>query len=175
MDSYANPPANKAELLAWIEAEWQALHRAVQPLSEQQMTISDAGGWSIKDNLAHLAEWERYLVLHHMRGIEPGEVWDLEAGNGGNLDEDDVNHLLWQRNRAKTKSEVLSMLAESHKLVLAELERWRFEKLLKPRIENGPDERPVGLLVAGNTYLHYEEHRRTIETLLSQEAGGNHD
>jgi hypothetical protein len=172
MDPYATPPGNKAELLAWIEAEWQALHRVVQPLDAQEFSASDEGGWSIGDNLAHLAEWERYLVLHHMRGVEAAEVWGFEAGQDANLDEDDINHVLCQRNRTKTKSEILSMLRESHKLVLAELEGWHFEDLLKPRIENGTDERPVGVLVAGNTYLHYQEHRSTIESLLRQDSGG---
>jgi hypothetical protein len=174
MDPYTHPPANKAELLARIDAEWQALHRAVQPLDERQMSVSDEGGWSIKDNLAHIAEWERYLALHHMRSVSTAEVWGFDAAEIAHIDEDGINQRLFERNRSRTKAEILTMLSESHKLVLIELGGWRFKELLKPRSSSGKENRSVGLLVAGNTYFHYQEHRKTIELLLRQVSGGNH-
>ena len=56
-------PKNTEELLQDIEAEWSALRKVVEKLSPEQMIRPDAGGWSPKDNLAHLAHWERFMLL----------------------------------------------------------------------------------------------------------------
>ena len=51
-------PENKAELISAITREWNLLMDVVAKLQEQdKFTTQDAGGWSPKDNLAHLAEW----------------------------------------------------------------------------------------------------------------------
>lgn len=170
MDPYSTPPANKAELFAWIEAEWQALHRAVQPLNEQDMSVSDEGGWSVKDNLAHLAEWERYLVLNHLRRVPPYEVFDIEPEVYARLKEEDINAILFERNRDRSMEDIVAFLGETHALVMEELSSWKFEDLSQPRFEEDVEKRPVGLFVAGNTYLHYREHRKSIETLLRSES-----
>jgi len=46
-------PRDKAELTNRIQREWSALLRAVENLSDEQMTRPGPGGWSAKDNLAH--------------------------------------------------------------------------------------------------------------------------
>jgi hypothetical protein len=52
-----NPfPETKANLISQIEREWSALMEVVEQLSSEQMLIPDEGGWSPKDNLAHLTE-----------------------------------------------------------------------------------------------------------------------
>jgi hypothetical protein len=50
-------PGSKSELISAIEREWKSLMDVVAKLAEVRMTTPDAGGWSPKDNLAHLAEW----------------------------------------------------------------------------------------------------------------------
>ena len=52
-------PDNKTELLDRIDREWNALEDVLSLLGHEQIEVPDAGGWSAKDNLAHLAEWER--------------------------------------------------------------------------------------------------------------------
>ncbi len=47
-------PQSKAELMTAIHREWTALMGVIDQLTPEQMTTPDAGGWSPKDNLAHV-------------------------------------------------------------------------------------------------------------------------
>ena len=50
-------PGSMPELLASIEHEWKLLWDVIGRLDETKMLAPDEGGWSPKDNLAHLSEW----------------------------------------------------------------------------------------------------------------------
>jgi len=67
-------PQNMPELLSAIEHEWKELWRVLGRLTPEQMTTPDAGGWSPKDNLAHLAEWMKILMGYHMDRLPAQEV-----------------------------------------------------------------------------------------------------
>ena len=55
-------PTSKAELMSEIEREWSALMDVIEQLSPEQMLTPDEGGWSPKDNLAHLTTWMNILL-----------------------------------------------------------------------------------------------------------------
>jgi hypothetical protein len=59
-------PQSTPELLSEIEREWKELWRVVGRLTTEQMVAPDAGGWSPKDNLAHLTEWMNVLMGYHL-------------------------------------------------------------------------------------------------------------
>ena len=59
-------PGNKSELLYVIEREWNLLMDVISKLNETQMTTPDDGGWSPKDNLAHLGEWMNIMLGYHI-------------------------------------------------------------------------------------------------------------
>jgi hypothetical protein len=60
-------PGSKADLMSAIRREWKSLMDVVAKLDVQQkMTTPDEGGWSPKDNLAHLAEWMNLLMGYHI-------------------------------------------------------------------------------------------------------------
>ena len=60
-------PENKNELMSAIKREWKLLMDVVAKLEEaNKLTIPDEGGWSPKDNLAHLAEWMNAMMGYHM-------------------------------------------------------------------------------------------------------------
>lgn len=152
-----------ADLLARIEAEWSALLAVVEALSSEQMTTPDAGGWSPKDNLAHLAAWEQWLLRYHL-GSEPAhQVLQLDEATFARLDETSINALLYERNRERSAGSILSELKDTHSKVLATLERMPFDDLLAARYADDPQHRPVLDWVIGNTYEHIQEHRQTIE------------
>lgn len=158
-------PGNMPELLSDIEREWKALMAAVARLTPQQMTKPDAGGWSPRDNLAHLAAWMRALMDYHLDGRPIEEVLDLPRGRAEPWDDDSVNAILFERNRGRSSEDVLRELNRTYVQTTAKLRSWPFEKLLKP----GPsDPRGKTLLgyVLGNTTEHFAEHRATIEKAL---------
>lgn len=58
-------PALKEELFSAIAREWDLLLKLRDHLSEEPMTTSDSGGWSPKDNLAHITEGMQILPGYH--------------------------------------------------------------------------------------------------------------
>jgi hypothetical protein len=165
---YIDLPSSKAELLECIRREWEALERAVGQVSTQDMQVPDSGGWSVKDNLAHLAEWERYLRLHHMQGIPAHEVMDLEASAYESIDQDQVNAILLGRSQHCSAEEVLASLSASHSHLLRDLDQMPFARMLEQAHAEDELARPLLAWIAGNTYQHYREHRTSIEKLASR-------
>jgi hypothetical protein len=164
-EDYSHPPQDKTELMQRIQREWAALERAVDGLSDEQMSVPDTGGWSIKDNLAHLAAWEHYMRQCHLRNLPPHEVMGVDKETYEKLDENGLNEILFQRNRHRSVPEILAELRGSHEQTLADLEQMSFADLMKPRYADDPETRPVIIWVTGNTYEHYKEHRAVIEKL----------
>ena len=162
-NDYAILPKNKVELLNRIEREWTALQRAIAGLGEAQMSVPDAGGWSIKDNLAHLSAWENFMRQHYLHHLPPHEVMGIDAETFEKADENVINAILFQRNKDRSAAEVLAELRHSHEQVLADLDQMSFADLMKPRLADDPEARPLIGWVIGNTYDHYMEHRSTIE------------
>ena len=84
------------------------------------------------------------------------------------LDEDGLNAILYERNRHRSVAEVVSDLYRSHEQVLATLEQMTYADLMKPRYADDPEARPVIGWVIGNTYEHYQEHRRAIQAIVGE-------
>jgi hypothetical protein len=158
-------PRDKAELLAWIEREWVALGQSYAGLSDEQMSVPDTGGWSIKDNLAHVTEWERFMRLAYLQGIPEPEAMGIDAETLAREDENGINAILFQRNRDRSVADVLVELDRSHQQVVTELEGMTFEEMMRPMNPEDPKRRPLMLWIIGNTYEHYQEHRINVEKL----------
>ena len=167
-DDYNRPPMDKAELLRRIEREWNMLEKAFAGLSDQQMNVIDAGGWSIKDNLAHLAAWERFMILYYLHRKPAHEAMGIDENTLKQLDENGVNAVLHQRNKDRKAADVLADLREGHTQVLAELAEMSFEQMMQPFDPDDPQKRPVVVWIAANTYEHYEEHRASIEKIAGR-------
>ena len=79
-------PGSKSELKSSIEREWKSLMEAVEKLQKaNKLTTPDAGGWSPKDNLAHLAEWMNILMGYHMDKRPAHEVMRVAGDEGERL------------------------------------------------------------------------------------------
>jgi hypothetical protein len=156
-------PQNKEELIKAIEHEWALLINVVESLTDEQIILPDAGSWSPKDNLAHLAEWMNILMGYHMDkrkahqviGVPETvtQVWDVEV----------INPILFERNKDRSHSEVMHYLKSTYQALLTKLQTTSFEELMKPRYADDPKKRPLLLWVLGDTTEHFEEHRKTIQ------------
>lgn len=159
-------PGSTSELVSAIESEWASLMDVVSRLDEAKISAPDAGGWSPKDNLAHLSEWIKILMGYHMDrrpahevlGVSPDVVkdWDMEV----------INPVLFERNRNRSTREVLDELRQVYAELLEKLRAMPFDELLKPRHADDPEKRPVWMWVLGDTTEHFAEHRATIEQSL---------
>lgn len=159
-------PASREELLDRIRREWEALLEVVGRLSPGQMLKPDEGGWSPKDNLAHLAEWMKILMAHHMDNRPAHEVLGVPPHVTEGWDMEKINPLLFDRNRHRSIGEVLDELRAVYQQLCDRLEAMTFEQLMQPRHAGDPEKRPLMLWVLGDTAEHFEEHRQVLEKSL---------
>jgi len=159
-------PENKHELMSAIKREWGLLMDVVARLDEQQMVTPDAGGWSPKDNLAHLTEWMNSLMGYHMDKRPAHEVMRLPKAATKGWDMEIINPILFGRNKDRSARDVLDELRQTYDTLVARLEGMSYEDLMKPRYENDPEKRPLLLWVIGDTSDHFAEHRAVIEKML---------
>lgn len=156
-------PGDKQELMTAIEREWKALIEPAESLTDEQMSAPDAGGWSPRDNLAHLAEWMNILMGCHMDKRPAHEVIGVAKDIVKGWDMEVINPVLFERNRNRPRREVMGMLKQAYVQLTAKLNSMSFDDLMKPRHADDPEKRPLLLWVLGNTTEHFQEHRETIE------------
>ena len=159
-------PKDKAELFSRIEHEWSALMNVVAKLTESQMSTPDAGGWSPKDNLAHVTEWMNILLGYHMDNRPSHEVLGVTPDVTADWDFDAINKILLERNRDRSVEDVLGELKTVYVRVMDRLKSTPFEELLKPRHPEDPQSSPLLASVIGDTHEHFAEHRESIEKVL---------
>jgi hypothetical protein len=150
-----------------IEREWKLLMDVVAQLqAKQKMTAVDEGGWSPKDNLAHLAEWMTLMMGHHIDKRPAEEVFGISEEVVKDWDMEVINPVLFARNKDRSTEDVLNYVNQVYKNLIAKLDAMSFEELLKPRDPADPQKRPLLLWVLGDTSEHFSEHRQTIEKML---------
>ncbi len=159
-------PGSKTELMAEIKREWNLLMAVVARLDETKMTTPDEGGWSPKDNLAHLSEWMNSLMGYHMDQRPAAEVMHIPEDAAKGWDMEVINPILFERNKSRSIEDVLEELKQVYETLVAKLETTSFEDLMKPRHANDPEKRPLLMWVLGDTSEHFAEHREVIEKML---------
>ncbi len=159
-------PKNTPELLARIEKEWQSLMQVVDRLTPEQMTRRDAGGWSPKDNLAHLASWMAYMQRAYIHQVPRAQAMGIDPEKWKQLDETGINAVLFERNRDLPAEQVLQTLKRTYVDVLADLRTVPFGDL--QRVVRTGSDGPITVLdlVLGNTADHFIEHGRNIAKTL---------
>ncbi len=163
----------KADLLEKIADSYEALQRTLIPLEEATLAHADTpDGWALKDHLFHLAAWEQgiaWLLGRRSRyegmGITP-EEWRA-------LTMDEINDLVYRRNRDRSPAEALAAFRDAHAATLDALAALSDADLQRPYSDfdaaaGQPADRPIVSWVIGNTFEHYDEHRQYIQALLAQ-------
>ena len=116
-------PGTKAELMSAIKHEWKLLMEVVAKLDAQKkMTTPDEGGWSPKDNLAHLAEWMTLLMGYHIDKRPAHEVFGFSEEVTKGWDMEVINPVLFARNKDRSTEEVLNEVKQAYKKLLAKLD-----------------------------------------------------
>jgi hypothetical protein len=125
---------SKAQLVSELKqenADWEALLDAIGEANMTQPEV--AGGWSIKDIVAHLTEWRRRTVKR-FQSIRNPEV-DLTPHWPKELQEDDeINAWIYKANRDRPLTDVLSDSREVIQQLIAAIDALSDENLHDPRI-----------------------------------------
>lgn len=125
-------PITKDSLIQEIKKERGALEKFLSSLTPEQMTTPGAlGEWSVKDVLAHLAEWEQMFLGWYNTGLEgerphmpaPGYTWAQTPA---------LNQKIYEKHRDRPLEDVLAWFAESHRQIYALIEQLSNDDLTIP-------------------------------------------
>ena len=123
---------NKSELLAWLQAEyqrWEAFLDEIGPARMDQPGV--AGHWSIKDIVAHLTDWEPWLMARlqaAQRGEpEPPPPWPAQLRT-----DDEVNAWIYEANRGRSVRAVLDESRHVFQQFLAVVQGLPADILIEP-------------------------------------------
>lgn len=156
-------PADKAALLATIQAGYDQFEALLATLPEDEMTIPGVNDtWSIKDHLAHLAAWQNYQAARLegiLAGVEPPDPLP------GHETVDEINEYFYQQYKDRSLAEVLADFRTSYQRILAATQALSWEALNSPFPWYDNDV-PAGAYTLGNTVEHYEEHTGWIQRWL---------
>jgi hypothetical protein len=116
------PGMNKSELLNWLQGEYQKWEDLLDQIGTARMTQPGVNGdWSMKDIVAHLTGWNRWLVARLQaagRGeAEPAPPWPTHLQS-----EDEINAWIYESYRGRSVREVLDETGQVFQQLLAVIE-----------------------------------------------------
>jgi hypothetical protein len=113
----------KKELLSEIEHERSALDATLALLSPRQMTKPGVtrGGWSVKDILAHLVEWQRMNLDWYAAGLR-GEKPAMPAPGFTLLELPRLNEMIYRKHHRRSLKAVMGDYRSYHERVVALIE-----------------------------------------------------
>jgi hypothetical protein len=169
-------PQTKAELLERMAVAYEAAESLIAAHDEAALTrpLSDSG-WSAKDYLAHLRDWENSMVVLLQKKVRYEEM-GLTKEQVASGDYDAQNDVLYQKHKDRPLADVLADFRDTHQQLLALLAELNDEDLQKPYIHYQPQaedvvagdyiNNPVMGWLVGDTYGHYAEHILDVGRLL---------
>jgi hypothetical protein len=159
----------REEILEEIQAKRAEIEAIVDQLSEQQLTEArDDGGWSIKDHLAHVVEWQR-RGLGAIEGRAPWEAFGIDREQYDQLDIDGINDILYQRSKDRPVEEVITDFRKTQEKVVMTLEQMNEDDLQREILEShGSRYRRLGELARRTFPGHDNEHVEDIRLLANQ-------
>jgi uncharacterized damage-inducible protein DinB len=132
----------------------------ISPASDERLTATDAeAGWSVKDHLGHLANWQQYVADLLAGATAPRNIRD-------DAEMDRLNAAIAAENRARSLAEVRASFESSYQALRAQVERLTDAELDQPPPYGRDWDRKLWQHIAGNGFDHYQEHAEAIEALL---------
>lgn len=169
MTGYDDMPTGADDVLEDIHAARSEIEAIIEELSQEQMTqATDEGGWSIKDHLAHIVEWQR-RGLGVIEGRAAWESLGIDRETYESLDTDGINQIIFERNRDRTLADVLTDFRKTQERVILTLEQMNEDDLDRriPKSLNEQDRRIIDI-VERNFAGHDREHVEDIRQLANE-------
>ena len=113
---------NKSELLDWLQGEyqkWETLLDQIGPARMQQPGVN--GDWSMKDIVAHLTGWNRWLIAR-LQSARTGEPEPPPPWPAHLQTDDEINAWIHESYRGRSLREVLEESQRVHRQLLAVIE-----------------------------------------------------
>ncbi len=162
-------PLGKTALLERTQAARAALDPLLATLGDGQMhEPAFDGGWSAKDLLAHIANWEELCVSW----IEAGERGETPHRPAVISDEEAaaINERVYREHRERPLDDVRAASKASYERMIATIERLDEAALSDGARFPWTGGRPVSLFIRWNADVHYDEHREQIAAWASAKS-----
>ena len=156
-------PGTVTELLECLAREREALERAGADLSDEAF-VATSGAWSVKDQLAHVAAWERRLV-GEVRGDHAVARFGLDEDTFSATNGDVLNAMLHARHRDDPPAMVRAEFHAAGEALRATLAELSDADLMQPVRPDDPHVETLVELIAWDTFWHYPEHAAAIASL----------
>ncbi len=125
-------PKTKAKIISALNTERRHLEQNLSGFTPANMLKNGVvGEWSIKDVLAHLADWEAHMPvwLEAARGGQP--VAEIEEGLNWKQFEE-FNQRIYQRHKDQPLEDVLAYFHETHRQFMVMVEAMPEDEMLQP-------------------------------------------
>jgi hypothetical protein len=110
---------NKQVILESIRTERRRLEQNLERLSDEQMEMAGVvGEWTVKDTLAHLADWEQRFIGWYEAGVR-GEFPETPAPGIGWEQLDVLNRRIYEKHRDRGLEDVREEFDASYRRVVA--------------------------------------------------------
>ena len=161
---------SRASLLRQLEVSWHELDTYLASLTEQQLTQpTDTAGWTAKDHIVHLMQWER-SALELLDGKLKRETLAIDPETWQQGD-DAINAVMQQRYQAMPLVDVLQTFRQNHERLMQKLYGMTEVELLLPYRHyqsDSTDERPLLEWLHWDTIYHYRDHLPWIKAIVEQ-------
>ena len=126
-------PKNKALIMKRLQTERKRLEQNLAQLSQEDLLQPDVvGKWSIKDVLAHLADWESHMPIW-LEATRVGDpVAEIESGLNWKQFEA-FNQRIYERHCNQSLDEVLDYFHKTHEQFMQLVEAMPEEEMLERR------------------------------------------
>lgn len=160
----------KGKLLEKIHMERDRFEETVVKLTKDQILDPGlAGGWSVKDILAHISVWE-FRMIEWLEQALKGEVPELLAPDRTWDDLDEMNKQSYSENQSKSLSLILSQFHASFPKAIQAVEETPETALIDLNRFEWRDGNPLWKIVATITFWHYKEHGEQITAWLKNNS-----
>lgn len=168
---------SKQALIDQILEERKKLETALASLDPRELTEPGVwgDGWSIKDLMAHLVEWEQ-MLLRWYRESAAGGVPEVPAPGYTWRETPALNQAIWKKHAERSLAAVRRDFASSYRETLETVREIPEEVLLNPGAMPWSNT-PLASYVAANTCSHYRTANKILRRWLrstdrSRAAGG---
>src|SRR3954453_11816459 len=129
----------KANLIERINGAWSTLEGGLTGSEEEALTTLGGDGWSVKDHLAHLEAWERYL-LPVLERRSPSTALGINLATIRSTEDDPLNELIREPTKTQPLAQVVADLRNTHDRLLAAIAALPEDDLERPAAHYQPDE-----------------------------------
>lgn len=158
-----------------IDTDWARLEASLEGLNEQQLAqVCNEHGWSIKDHLAHIAQWEEILLMMFL-GVSYEESMRIPWGKYPIFN--DVNEALRRQWVDFSPGFILNRLNRVHHHLMERLSPLTEEDLQTPVKQFFSsiwipeyEQRNMTEFIRAHTDTHYRDHAGWIEQMKATAA-----